>query len=192
MIQWISPLGHAKALNILSSNSLFKYLDSTSAKSMNRAGERGSPCLTPLAEWKKPEAWPLISTEYQLLDSRFHTMLMKHYANPIFLKTCIKYFQETLSYAFAMSSLITTLAGFPLNLMSVTISWVNKMFSNILLPLINPDWMKEIKEGSIFSSLSWTTLDITLLIKLLKLISLRSVNVWTCVFLAARQGLCAL
>lgn len=175
--KWSVHLGMPNPLNIVSSNNLFNDLDSTSTDNTNKVGDSGLPYFNPLVDFNKPELCPFTNIEYQLLDSKFQTILIKCLTNPILLKTCNKYFHNTLSYAFAMFNLITTLAGLPLNLKSVTISWVRSILSNILLPFTNPDWLCEIGVGRRFSSLSWITLDNTLLMKLLKHIGLKSEKV---------------
>ena len=50
------------------------------------------------------------------------------------------------------------------------------MFSAMLLPFTKPDWLVEIKDGRIGLSLELTSLDIILLVKLLRLIGLNSVS----------------
>ena len=52
------------------------------------------------------------------------------------------------------------------------------MFSEILLPFTNPDWLEEIREGGIGLSMVLTILEIILLVKLLRLIGLNSVNLF--------------
>ena len=51
-------------------------------------------------------------------------------------------------------------------------------FSEIVLPLTNPDWFVKIKAGRIGLSLLLISLEIILLVKLLKLIHIYSVSVF--------------
>lgn len=55
------------------------------------------------------------------------------------------------------------------------------MFSKLLLPFTKPDWLSEIREGNIGASLRHKSLEIILLVKLLRLIGLKSESLigWT-------------
>lgn len=63
--QWEGFLARFKA---------FKSLLSTSAPIVNKHGESGSPCLTPLEELKKSYTCPLMIKEFQLFDKILQTM----------------------------------------------------------------------------------------------------------------------
>ena len=89
--------------------SLLRDLDNTCAPKINRARERGSPCLIPLVKWKKPCLLPLTMIENSLFAMILHTKSISTSANPIFVRTRQIYDQKTLLQVFFMSNLMMTL-----------------------------------------------------------------------------------
>lgn len=97
--------------------------------------------------------------------------------------------KDTMSYVFAISSLTTTLWCLFLLLISLMISQESKTFSPMLLPFLNPDGFLEIILVINSINLPCMTLEITLLAKVLRLISLRSKNLLTISFLRINNKL---
>jgi len=74
---------------------------------MNNKGDKGYSCRSPLELEKKPEASPLIKTEYLNVEMQKEIHFLHLSGKPIFLRMVNRKSQETLK-AFSISSLHRT------------------------------------------------------------------------------------
>lgn len=88
------------------------------------------------------------------------------FEKPNLLNTLVKQNHDTLLYVLAMSSFTTSFWKFFLIFMSLNISW--------LLPFAKPNWYLDMRIGSNFVILWWSSLEITLLAKVLRLTGFKS------------------
>ena len=96
-------LGIFKPLILARASSLNNNLERTSEPSINRKGERGSPCLRPLLGENKPKGLPLIRMEKE--EEEIHNLfqvIQKEWKPNL---TESKNFHSILSKAFSMSKL---------------------------------------------------------------------------------------
>uniref|UniRef100_A0A0V0HCD8 Putative ovule protein n=1 Tax=Solanum chacoense TaxID=4108 RepID=A0A0V0HCD8_SOLCH len=141
------PLGIPNLLNSFFSISLLRDLDITSAASINKVGDKGSPCFKPLEDLKNPFGWPFKRIVYQLSLISLYTISIILSPNPILLSTFVRNNHSNLSYAFIISNFMIRLGGLPLFLISATISCTNNIFSAMLRPCTKPACSCEIIFG---------------------------------------------
>ena len=85
-IGW-QPLASLIHFSFLLSSAFCKSLDSTSAAMINKNGERGSPYLRPLCDWKNPYGEPFMSIEKEVVEMHSEIQFIHLSSNPKFLKT---------------------------------------------------------------------------------------------------------
>ena len=102
-------LGTLKEVNHFRVTKALRDLDNVSAPMTNKADEMGSPYRKLCKDLKKPCGTPLIITENPILEIRRQIMPIQVSLKPKRWSTCRRKNQDTLSYAFIISNLITTL-----------------------------------------------------------------------------------
>ena len=88
--RWLISMHRRAALNVISllpKISLSRAFERYSAAITKRAGEIGSPCLSPRDDLKKPEGAPLMRTENQHEPMQRSISEIQASGNPIHLRT---------------------------------------------------------------------------------------------------------
>ena len=124
---------------------------------MNKYGDKGSPCRSPLELGKNPAGSPFTNTENLTVDMQLHIHSLHLVPKPIFSITLIKNCQLTLSYAFSISSLQIR-PFFPSFFHESITSFAIRDASKIYLPETKAFWSEEITPPITFLILLANTL----------------------------------
>ena len=123
-------------------------LENTSDPKMKRKGERGSPCLRPLAGEIKPNGLPLMRMEKEEEEMHASIQPIQTPLNPSFFMMASRKGHSIWSNAFSMSILRNIKPFLPLLFLKVWISsWASMEFSWIFLPGTKANWRGEIILG---------------------------------------------
>lgn len=157
----------------LDTNSEIPLLKASSAI-QNKRGERGSPCLIPLFQEKKPTNLPLTQKD-SLADIKITLIHPQNLSSkPKAASTLRKILQSIVSKAFLMSNLMAMFPPKVLKLRRLTASEAIQILSEMFLPLINPLYCSDTILGAMVANLSAKTLEINLKWKLARAIGLKS------------------
>lgn len=113
---------------------------------IKRKGDKGSPCLIPREEEKKPQGELLINTKNLAVDTQEWVHLIHLVQKPNFLKTAKRKSQFTLWYAFIISN-FNNMVGIFWVLMECRTSCAIIAPSDVSHPGTNPPYSSNIIKG---------------------------------------------